>query len=128
MSPVTPSERFYRPRGPATAKDRLERFAELNREVTAAGGWITSLPGAEAVALECLPESSLPSDLRAAGHDVREAGEGERILPLAIVQRSVRRADGELEPATVGSTRPVAETRTHAGIARVLRICVRLKG
>ena len=30
-------------------------------------------------------------------------------------------ADGELVAATVGSTRPIAEMRRHAGIARVLR-------
>jgi len=119
MRPVAPSERYYRPRGPATVKDRLERFAELNRDVTAAGGWITSLPGAVEIVVECLPGSSLPDTLRAAGHDLREAGEGERILPLALVQRFAMRADGELELLTEGSTRPVAQTQAHAGIARV---------
>jgi hypothetical protein len=42
-------------------------------------------------------------------------------LPHAIVERFTRRADGELEPATAGSTKPVAETRTHAGIVKVKR-------
>jgi hypothetical protein len=55
------------------------------------------------------------------GHDVREIGDGERILPHQIVQRFVRRADGKLEPVTEGSTKPIAETRTHAGIVKVKR-------
>jgi hypothetical protein len=33
----------------------------------------------------------------------------------------VRRADGELEPLTEGLTKPVAETRTHAGIVKTRR-------
>jgi hypothetical protein len=64
---------------------------------------------------------ALPDDLRALGYDVREVGDGERILAHRIIERFVRRADGELEPLTEGSTKPVAEVRTHAGIVRVKR-------
>ncbi len=71
--------------------------------------------------MECLPGSTLPGDLRELGHQVREAGEGKRLLPGAIIERFTRRADGELEPVTEGSTRPIAETRTHAGIVKVQR-------
>ena len=72
--------------------------------------------------LETLPASRVPDELRRLGYDVTETGEeGERILPTAIIERFVRRADGELEPLTEGSTRPIAETRTHAGIAKVKR-------
>jgi hypothetical protein len=78
------------------------------------------------VTLECLPGSSLPDDLRGLGCDVREIGETERILPTAIVERFTRRADGELEPLTEGSTKPVAETRTHAGIVKVKRLAFEL--
>ncbi len=53
------------------------------------------------------------------GYAVREAGETDRILVGAIVERFTRRADGELVPLTEESTRPVAETRTDAGIVRV---------
>jgi hypothetical protein len=56
-----------------------------------------------------------------AGYDVTEMGEGERILPAAIVERFVMRADGELEALTPGSTRPVTSTVTHAGICKVMR-------
>jgi hypothetical protein len=49
---------------------------------------------------------------------VREIADSERTLPHQIVQRFVRRADGELEPVTAES-KPIAETRTHAGIAKV---------
>ena len=73
------------------------------------------------VTVEALPDSSVPDDLRALGYDVREDGETERILPHQIVERFTRRADGELEPVTSGSTKAIAETRTHAGIVRVKR-------
>ena len=53
-------------------------------------------------------------------------GEGERILATAITQQFTLRADGELEPATAESTRPIASTRTHAGIVRVKRYAFRM--
>jgi hypothetical protein len=65
--------------------------------------------------------SSLLGDLRGLEHDVREVGDGERILPHQIVERFVRRADGELEPVTEGATAPIVETRSHAGIVKVKR-------
>jgi hypothetical protein len=49
----------------------------------------------------------------------RRSSRAQRILSGAIVERFVRGPEGELEPMTDGSTRPVAETRTHAGIVRV---------
>jgi hypothetical protein len=52
------------------------------------------------VTIECLPGSTLPDELRKAGYDVTEIGEGERILPTAIVEKFVARADGEFEPLT----------------------------
>jgi hypothetical protein len=42
-----------------------------------------------------------------------------RLIAARIVERFVRRADGELESLTAESTKPVAETRTHVGIVRV---------
>jgi hypothetical protein len=63
-----------------------------------------------------LPDSALPDELRVRGYDVTEIGDGERILPTAIVEKFVARADGEFEPLTEGSTRPIASTVTHAGI------------
>ena len=38
------------------------------------------------------------------GYDVRDLGDGERILAAAIIEKFVTRADGELEPLTPGST------------------------
>src|SRR5206468_9586929 len=43
------------------------------------------------------------------------------ILAHHIVERLVRAIDGSLVLGTVGSTLPIAESRTHAGIARTRR-------
>ena len=56
-----------------------------------------------------------------AGYNVTEIGEGGRILPTAIVEKFVARADGELEPLIAGSTMPIALNVTHAGICKVKR-------
>jgi hypothetical protein len=61
------------------------------------------------------------SKTRTSGFPESWRGEGERILPSAIVQRFARNAAGEFELLTEGSTRPVATTVTHAGICRVER-------
>jgi hypothetical protein len=54
-------------------------------------------------------------------YDVREAGEGQRILANAIVERFTTRADGQFEPLVEGSTKPIASTVTHASIVKVKR-------
>jgi hypothetical protein len=65
----------------------------------------------------CVPDLK-PLD----GHEVttglRSIGEGERILTNAITQQFIISSSGALEPLTAGSTRPVASTVTHVGIAR----------
>jgi hypothetical protein len=105
-----------------TAIEKRKRiFASLNRYVSERGGWLVSVPGAVDVTMECLPDSTLPDDIARLGHDVKPDGETTRILPAAITERFVRGADGKLEPLTEGSTRPIAETRTHAGIVQMLR-------
>ena len=38
-----------------------------------------------------------------------------------IVERFTRKANGELELLTPGSTAPVAETKSHAGIVPILK-------
>ena len=42
-------------------------------------------------------------------------------MATAITERFCMGADGQLVPLTSGSTRPVAQTVTHAGICRVKR-------
>jgi hypothetical protein len=93
----------------------------MNDFVRSRNGWVTSIPGAIDVTMECQPGSSLPDDLRASGYEVTATGEGERILPTAIVEKFVTGADGTLVALTEGSTRPVTSTVTHAGIIRVQR-------
>jgi hypothetical protein len=71
--------------------------------------------------MECLPGSTLPDELRQLSYDVRDLGDCERILAAAIVERFTLTADGEFEPLVEGSTKPVAQTVTHAGIVKVKR-------
>jgi hypothetical protein len=112
----------YKPGKPdAKVADRKERFAALNDFVRARNGWLTSVPGAPDATLECLPGSTIPAELAKQGYELEPAGEGQRILANSIVEKFVRGRGGALVPLTAGSTRPVAETRTHAGIVRVLR-------
>ena len=111
----------FRDREKAKIASRKDRFASLNAYVTKRHGWLTSIPGAREVELQTLPDSRLPADLEALGYRLEEIGESERILPCGITERFVRAATGALEPATEGSTKPIAETRHHAGITRVLR-------
>jgi hypothetical protein len=96
-------------------KERKSRFEALNDFVRSRNGWITSVAGTIDVTMECLPGSSSPDELRASGYEVTATGEGERILPTAIVE-FVTGADGTLVALTEGSTRPVTSTVTHAGI------------
>jgi hypothetical protein len=52
---------FYTsPRNPEMDKIK-SRFAALNEFVTSRHGWITSVPGAVEVTMECLPGSELPA-------------------------------------------------------------------
>jgi hypothetical protein len=102
-------------------EERKALFDALNFYVRSRGGWVTSVAGRFEMTVECLPDGSLPGDLRGLGYTLRADGEGQRILPHGIVQQFTRRADGELEPVTAESTARIAETRTHAGITKVKR-------
>jgi hypothetical protein len=66
------------------------------------------------VTLKTFPGSTLPDELRELGYDVREIGEGERILSGAIIERFTMTLCG-------GSTKPVASAVVHAGIITVDR-------
>jgi hypothetical protein len=48
-------------------------------------------------------------------------GDGERILPAAVIEKFVAGTGGALEPLTSGSTWPIAQIVTHAGIVKVRR-------
>jgi hypothetical protein len=78
---------YSSPRNPDVDK-RKERFAALAEFVQGrGGGWLTSVPGAAEVTMECLPGSGLPDDLRALGYDIIGVGDGERILAYQMVER-----------------------------------------
>ena len=55
------------------------------------------------------------------GYDAINTGEGERILAQAIEQKLTLTSSGAYEMLTEGSTKPIAQVRTHAGIAKVMR-------
>jgi len=126
-------ERFYVPLYMRPSSDRMpqkaevlpsrkELFAGINAFVRKHGdGWLTSIPGEREVRMECMPESSLPDELRKLGYRLEPGGETERILPHAITTQIVSDVDGVLTPLTEGSSgRPVI-TSTHAGIVTVQR-------
>lgn len=116
--PVTPDRK---PLKTQVTPNRKELFAALNEFVTKRGAWLTSIPGDKEVRMECLPDSTLPDELRKLGYTVESDGETERILPHAITTQVVSAADGVLTPLTEGSSgRPVI-TITSAGICRVLK-------
>ena len=118
----TSDKAIYKPRPPGSEiETRKTKFAKLNAFVTARGGWVTSVPGAAEVLVEVLPGSTLPDELRGAGYAIVPAGEGERILPAAIVQEFILSSSGAYELATEGGTEPIAHTVRHAGLCKVLR-------
>jgi hypothetical protein len=90
---------IYKPFQPEV-KDRKLLFAGLLDFVRARRGWLTSVPGAREVTLECLPGSTLPDELRGLGYTVEADGEGQRILTNAITQQFAIGAGGELEAVT----------------------------
>jgi hypothetical protein len=105
----------------ATGEDLDRLIHEMELDAVAVG-WLTSIPGDVPVEMQCLPNSTLPAAVvEQFGYAVTEIGETERILPVEIIERFARRADGELEPLVEGTTRPVALSVAHAGICKVKR-------
>jgi len=101
--------------------DRKRRFEKIVTEAGRKNAWVTSVSGAELVTFDALEGSPLAADLRERGFEVTDEGWGERILAVGITEKFARGPGGELVPITEGSTRPIAETRRHAGIVRIRR-------
>ena len=70
-----------------------------------------------------MPSSALPAELEAQGYKVIPAGGGERILAGSIVERFTRRADGELEPLTEGSTPSLDASGFDAIVGELVQLC-----
>jgi hypothetical protein len=98
-------------------------FDGLNEYIMKHGGWVTSIPGRAEVVFEALPASRLPAQLIELGYNVKPADPaiGQRLLANAVSQRLSLTSSGAFEEMTEGSTKAVAEIRTHAGIVRVVR-------
>jgi hypothetical protein len=105
-SPTPNSSDFYLPGEIETRKGTFDKLLVF---IQSRNGFVTSIPGAEQVDFDCLPTSTLPAELYDLGYDPEPAGEGERILPTAIVETFI----------TEGSTVP--RRVTHAGITKVKR-------
>ena len=67
-------DREVSPARQQVVSDRKELFEELNEFVSARNGWLTSVPGAAEVTMQCLVNSTLPDVLRARGYDLVEDG------------------------------------------------------
>jgi hypothetical protein len=109
---------YATPRSPEIDQ-RKRRFDDINAFISQRGGWCTSVPGSHEITFDALVGSPLPDQLRGLGYSVEKTGESQRILPHAIRQKFTVRADGELEPFTEGSSKPVTLTVTNAAIAIV---------
>lgn len=103
-----------RQRQPIKDQTRAERHAEMVAFIADRGGWLTSPPGAQDATMDCLPGSTLPTELAKAGFDVEEIGESQRILPHAITETVI--TEEGATPITV----------THTGVVRVLRLRFRI--
>jgi hypothetical protein len=73
-----------------------------------------------------MPGSTLPDELLAAGYDVQEIGEGQRILPTAIVQRFHQECGRHAGPVDRGLDAADRRDADDAGIVRVVRYNFRL--
>lgn len=105
---------------------RKRMFAGLNSYVTERGGWLTSIPGAWTITMECLPGSPLPDALRGLGWDVEPTGQTrERLLANAITEKLTRTSSGAYEFAAENSSKPVALRIHHAGFREVEVFAVR---
>jgi hypothetical protein len=105
----------------AEKRTHKERFAEINRWVSANGGWLISVAGDPTVTLECLPGSCLSNALADMGYDLRPEPDGERILPHAVATQMTVNADGTLGILAAPSTQAVSTVITRAGIRRTQR-------
>ncbi|WP_316234241.1 hypothetical protein [Bradyrhizobium sp. SZCCHNR1098] len=89
-------------------QSRKEKFAALNRFVTKAGGWVTSIPGDYLVTIECTEGSSLPEKLQDLGYRLREVDRRERMISNATTE--------EIVDLCHNKTR----TLSHAGLVPVI--------
>jgi hypothetical protein len=76
-------------------RKRTELFLRLNKLISEAGGWTTSVPGATKLRFEVIPGNALPDILAEAGWQLTSAGDGERIISGAI-QSQLRNAKGQV--------------------------------
>lgn len=104
-------------RAPDVLAERRDRFAELNADVRARGGWIVSVAGDKTVVVETLECSNVPAFLRGEGFALEEIEGGERILPHRVQERFILNADGSLGSLVAGSSKPMTMVVSHPGIA-----------
>jgi hypothetical protein len=72
--------------GDIVVSPRQELYEKLCQQIDAAGGWVTSVPGADTLRFEIPERSALPEQLRAAGWSPLHLGTGTRVAPGAVVE------------------------------------------
>jgi hypothetical protein len=77
---------------------RRKLWDAINEFVRQHGAWVTSVPYKPAIRIECLGDSSLPSELIRLGYSPRQCGVGTRI----IVGRTARIVPVDIIEITLG--------------------------
>ena len=67
-------------------RPRQGLYEKLCHQIDAAGGWVTSVPGADTLRFEISERSAFPEQLRAAGWRPLHMGKGTRVVPGAVVE------------------------------------------
>jgi hypothetical protein len=73
-----------RPPAPPTSEEvkqkRRKLWDAINEFVRQHGAWVTSLPYKSAIRIECIGDSTLPTELIRLGYSPRQCGVGTRII------------------------------------------------
>jgi hypothetical protein len=65
---------------------RQKLYEDLCRQIDTAGGWVTSVPGADTLRFEIPERSALPDQLKAAGWRLLHMGMGTRVVPSTFAE------------------------------------------
>jgi hypothetical protein len=81
--------------GDMVVRPRQGLYEKLYQQIDAAGGWVTSVPGADTLRFELPERSGLPEQLRAAGWRLLHMGRGTRVVPGVTVETITVHSSGK---------------------------------